>query len=103
MYTVEILPEAISDMTEIVKYISIQLSNPAAATRLKENITSEIKKLAENPYIYAVYEPLLFLKVEFRKLLVRNYAVFYYIDESEKVVKIAHVVYAKRNFSKVLE
>lgn len=103
MYTVELLPEAINDMTEIVKYISVQLSNPTAATRLKEKITCEIKKLEENPHIYAVYEPPLMLKVELRKILVKNYTVFYYIDEIQKAVKIVRVIYSKRNFSDVLK
>lgn len=103
MYSLELLPEAINDMTEIVRHISIELSNPAAATRLKEKITFEAKKLPENPYIYAVYGSPFPLKYEYRKLLVKNYTIFYYIDENEKAVKIARVIYAKRNFSNILE
>lgn len=103
MYTVKLLPEAVNDMTEIVQYISIQLSNPAAATKLKEKIICEIKKLAENPHMYAVYEPPLLLKVKLRKMLVKNYTVFYCIDENEKTVKIARVLYAKRNFPNILK
>ena len=103
MYTLKLLPEAINDMTEIVKYISTQLHNPAAATRLKEKITFETKKLPENPYMYAVYDATLPTKYEYRKLLVKNYTVFYYIDESERAVKVARVVYAKRNLSNILE
>lgn len=103
MYTLKLLPEAINDMTEIVKYISTQLHNPAAATRLKEKITVEIKRLPENPYICAVFSAALPTKFEYRRLLVKNYAVLYYIDENEKAVKIARVIYAKRNLSNILE
>lgn len=103
MYTLKFLPEAGKDIADISRYIGVELCNPAAADRLVDKILSETEKLTDMPYMYSVYESPFPLKIEYRKLLVKNYAVFYYIDESEKVVKIAHVVYAKRNFSNVLE
>jgi plasmid stabilization system protein ParE len=35
-------------------------------------------------------------------LLVKNYFVFYWVDENEKTVTIARVIYARRNISTIL-
>ncbi|MDE6710327.1 MAG: type II toxin-antitoxin system RelE/ParE family toxin [Oscillospiraceae bacterium] len=103
MYDLVFLPEAGKDISDISRYIGVELCNPDAADRLVDKILSETEKLTDMPYMYSVYESPLPLKFEYRKLLVKNYTVFYYIDESEKAVKIARVIYAKRNFSNVLE
>lgn len=97
MYNIKFLDDANKDISDISRYIGVELCNPVAADRLVDKILSDM------PYMYGVYESPVPIKVEFRKFIVKNYAVFYYIDESEKVVKIAHVVYARRNFSNVLK
>lgn len=103
MYTLEYLPIAKKDMIEIVKYIGVKLSNPAAADRLAEKMVAEAEKLVDMPYKCSVYISLRPLKYEYRKLLVNNYIMFYYVDESQKLITIARVVYAKRDFKKLLE
>lgn len=54
------------------------------------------------PYKHGVYFPLRPLKHEYRKLLVDNYVMFYYVDESKKLITIARVIYAKRDLDKIL-
>lgn len=103
MYALKFMPEAKKDISDISRYIGVELCNPAAADRLVDKILSETEKLIDMPYIYAVYESPFSLKFEYRKLLVKNYTIFYCIDESEKTVKIVRVIYAKRNLSNVLE
>lgn len=103
MYNIKFLDDANKDISDISRYIGVELCSPVAADRLVDKILSEITKLSDMPYMYGVYESPVPIKVEFRKFIVKNYAVFYYIDESEKVIKIAHVVYARRNFSNVLK
>ena len=49
------------------------------------------------------YAPLRPLKHEYRKLLVENYMMLYWVSETEKRVTIARVVYARRNYAKLLE
>ncbi|MGN0603321.1 MAG: type II toxin-antitoxin system RelE/ParE family toxin [Oscillospiraceae bacterium] len=103
MYTIEYLSAAVSDMAEIAAYIGVKLSNPAAAERLAEEVVSAIEKLADMPYKCGVYTPVRALKHEYRKLLVQNYIVFYYIDEDENVVTVARVIYARRDYGTVLK
>ncbi|HCI17284.1 MAG TPA: type II toxin-antitoxin system RelE/ParE family toxin, partial [Lachnospiraceae bacterium] len=55
------------------------------------------------PYAQPAYAPLRPLKHEYRKPLVENYMMLYWVSETEKRVTIARVVYARRNYAKLLE
>ncbi len=107
-YLIEYLPSALRDLTEIADYIGVKLNNPEAADRLSENIVSTIEKLGEMPYRYPVYFPLAAfsvkpLKSEYRKMVVKNYLVFYWVDEEKNRVTIARVIYGGRNIEQLLE
>ena len=99
MYNVEYLLSAVQDMVEIVTYIARELNNPSAAERLAEAGES----LRDFPYAQPAYTPLRPLKHEYRKLLIENYMMLYWVTETEKRVTIARVVYARKNYAKLLE
>ncbi len=103
MYKTEYLPIALRDMVEIAKYISFELSNPMAADRLLEEMIEAGNKLAEFPYSYPAYIPIRPVKHEYRKLLVQNYILFYWVDEEKKLVTISRVVYAKMDYERLLK
>ena len=103
MYSLEFMPGAKQDMTEIVRYISRDLSNPAAAEKLAVEMINAADKLTDFPYKNRVYRPVKPLRQEYRTQIVQNYIMFYYVDEEQKLVTIARVIYAKRNLRKVLE
>ncbi len=103
MYSVEYMPLAVQDMVEIVVYITRELNNPAAAERIAERLTEAGESLRDFPYAQPAYMPLRPLKHEYRKLLVENYMILYWVTETEKRVTIARVVYARRNYAKLLE
>ncbi len=102
MYNLEYLPIARQDMTDIVGYISHELSNPAAAEKLAGEMVDAAEKLTEFPYMNRVYHPIRTLKQEYRRLIVDNYLMFYYIDEDKKLIIIARVIYAGRDYEKLL-
>ena len=103
MYNVEYLPSAVQDMVEIVLYITRELNNPTAAERIAERLAEAGGSLREFPYAQPAYTPLRPLKHEYRKLLVENYMMLYWVSETEKHVTIARVTYARRNYTKRLE
>lgn len=102
MYTLEYLPIAKKDMIEISQYIGVKLSNPTAADNLAEKMVDAAESLTDMPYKCSVYISPRPLKHEYRKLLVNNYIMFYYVNELEKIITIARVIYAKRDFIKLL-
>ena len=102
MYELEYQPLAQQDMVNIVGYISKTLHNPAAAERLATAFIDEAESIREFPYSMPVYHPIRSLKYEYRKLIVKNYIMFYRVDEVAKLITIARVVYAKSDYGKKL-
>ena len=103
MYEVTYLPLARQDMVDIVRYIGHDLNNPQAAGRLSEKLVEAVERLADFPYSAAAYSPIRPLRCEYRKLTVKNYCIFYWVDETQKRVTIARVIYGKRNTNRLLE
>lgn len=103
MYELAYLPIAQKDMVEIVRYISRELQNPTAAERLASELVEAAESLVRFPYAQPVYLPIHPLKYEYRKLLVRNHLMLYWVDEDKKRITIARVIYAKRDYGQLLE
>ena len=101
MYKLEYLPVAQRDMVEIVRYISGELRNPAAADRLA--MVNAAESILTFPYALPAYQPIRPLKREYRKILVQNFLMLYWVDEEKKLVTVARVVYAKRDVARLLE
>ena len=103
MYKLEYLPVAQRDMVEIVRYIGGELQNPTAAARLAMELVNVAESVLTFPYALPSYQPIRSLKREYRKILVQNFLMFYWVDEEKKLVTVARVVYAKRDISRLLE
>ncbi|KFI99103.1 type II toxin-antitoxin system RelE/ParE family toxin [Bifidobacterium stellenboschense] len=99
MYEVEILPRALGDMNEAVSYIARTLHSPNAAQSLAVGLNAAIEGLSEYPYSHPAYVPIRSLRHEYRRIMVGNYAVFYWVDEAASTVTVARVVYAKRDLN----
>lgn len=102
LYKLEYLPVAMRDMTDIAHYISCKLSNPTAANALAEEMVSAADKLTRFPYVNAIHQTIRPLDQEYRKLIVKNYLMFYWVDEAEKTVTVARVMYGGRDYEKML-
>lgn len=103
MYRLEYLPAAHQDMMDIVRYISQELCNPTAAERLAIELIQTGDSIPKFPYANPAYTPIRPLKHEYRKRLIQNYIMFYWVDESKKLVTVARVVYAKRELERLQE
>ena len=102
MYKLVFHAKAKKDIDEIARYITDVLSNPTAAAKLVSDMVNAANGLIDLPYINSVYLPYHPLKREYRKLVVKNYIMFYYINEKKKLVKIARVIYSGRDHNKRL-
>lgn len=103
MYKLEYLPIARQDMIEIAQYISKKLDNPIAANQLANELVEAGDSLIKFPYANPSYIPIRPLNHEYRKLLVENYLILYWVDESAKLVTVARVIYAKRDYGRLLD
>lgn len=102
MYQLEYLPLARKDMVDIVQYISRDLDNPDAAGKLARELVKAAEDVLTFPYGNPVHMSIKPLKHEYRKIIVKNYIMFYWIEEKTKTVTIARVLYCKRNHKKLL-
>ena len=102
-YQVEFLPSAQEDMVEIVRYISQELLNPIAAEDLAEDFVKTADSLSAFPYAHEAYIPIRPLKHEYRKVSVKNYLMFFWVEEEKKIVTVARVIYAARDYGKLLK
>jgi len=90
-------------MFGIMRYISQKLNNPLAAERLAVELAEAGDNLMEFPYANPAYIPPGPLMYEYRKLLVHDYFMFYWVNEPEKNVTVARVIYAKRDYELLLK
>ena len=102
MYEVSFLPIAMQDAVEIVQYIKCELKNTSAAEKFSKDIRKSAKALETFPYKNSAYFPVRKLKHEYRKQLIGNYIMFYWVDEEKRSVTIARIIYARRNYEKFL-
>lgn len=103
MYDLEYLPIARRDMIEIARYISQELQNPDAADRLAAAMIEAAEAARIFPYAAPPYFPIRPLKHHYRKLLVQNHLIFYWVDDPARKITVARVIYAKRDYASMLE
>lgn len=102
MYKLEFLPIAKRDMDDIIYYISNTLNNKRAAGTLAQSFISSANSILNFPYGSSVYN-LNNLKYEYRSIKVKNFLMFYIIDEENKIVTIVRVLYQKMDISNILD
>ena len=102
-YQLVFLPIAKQDMVDIAKYIAVELCNPAAANKLGDEMIEAAERICDFPHINAIHRAVKPLKHEYRKLIVKNYILFYWIDEIEKLITVARVIYARRDYNELLQ
>ena len=96
-YTVKITRPAERQMMEIVDYISNSLQNPIAASRLMDELERQISSLSRMPHQVMLTEEEPWHSIGIHRMTVREYLVYFWIDEPEKKVQVTAVVYGRRN------
>lgn len=97
MYEIQFLPVSRQDITEILLNISDKLNAPKAAQDLLDSFEHSFVVLKQFPYSYKRYNPIKPLEDEYRMFMVKNYAVFYCVQEPQKIVEIRRIIYSGRD------
>ena len=97
MYRVVYLPTARRQLEAAVMYIAVDLCSPDAAMKLADEVDEAVQKLKEMPYRFPIYHTLYAMKREIRFFPVKNYNVYYVIDEDAKTVEIWRVLHRLQN------
>ena len=88
------------DLTEIVDYISITLNNPAAARQLTDDVENAILKRLDDPCTFEPYCSKAPLKDVWYRIYVRNYTVFYVVQDS--TMEVRRILYHRQNWTQIL-
>lgn len=102
MYTLQFTEPAEEDLLSTLRYISDVLKSPDAAKSLLKEIEEQTKILKTSPLCYALVLDDYLCSNGIRSFLVKNYLIFYVVDEEEKIVSIIRILYARRDWSYLL-
>ena len=97
-YNVQIMDDALDDMSEISDYIKYKLKEPKIANEHIEAFLNEIDKLKNNADIYELLDKSIVGEENIRKINVKNYIIFYNIDESNFLVQVIAVFWGMSNW-----
>ena len=103
MYKLEFLPIAKKDMDDIIYYISNNLKNRTAAINLSNNFIKGANSILEFPYGSSVYRTSKKLKQEYRCFKIKNFLMFYNVNEKDSVITIVRVLYQKMDINNILD
>lgn len=96
-YTIEFLPAALNDMTEIISTF-IMLGSKQGAVRIKDKMNKAAEQILLFPYSgMSVPDPKL-PKLGFRMIVVEKYLMFYKVFEEEKKILFYRVLNGKTNY-----
>lgn len=103
MYKLEFLSIAKKDIDDIIYYISKNLKNKTAAINLSKEFIQGANSILDFPYGTPEYKPKYKLKNIYRSIKIKNFLMFYVVNENEKIITIVRVLYQKMDISSMLE
>jgi toxin ParE1/3/4 len=83
---------------DIIRYISAHLTAPVSAYHLMEIFEEALMSLSDLPQRYPLIEDELLLQLGYRKMIVKNYVVFFSVDEANKIVNVERILYGRRDW-----
>lgn len=101
-YRVDVSDPAENDLGDIIRYIASQLSVPISALHMMELLEEAMGGLSDMPQRYPFVADERLAQMGYRKLPVKNYIVFFSIDEKNKVVDIERILYGRRDWLNIL-
>lgn len=92
-YEVKLSIKAKDDLKGSVLYIKNELNEPNISRRYSKLIRNEIQSLENMPQKFAIIDDDDIKDLNIRKINIKNYIVFYRINEEKRIVNIERVLY----------
>ncbi|MDR3313406.1 MAG: type II toxin-antitoxin system RelE/ParE family toxin [Oscillospiraceae bacterium] len=102
-YNLILTAPAKADIRQTMRYISEELHNPTAANRLNDNITAAIQKLGDGSGGHRLVDDDYLAAKGVRRLIVRNYLVFFIVKEDAQSIYILRILYGRRDWAHLLK
>lgn len=101
-YKLIILPEAQQDIQNIILYIARELCAPQAALDLQKEFQKEINSLSSMPKRIKTVNEQPWKNAGVRKMKVKNYYIYFLVDDDKMIVKVNAVIYMGREQLKLI-
>ena len=102
-YKIKVTRQAKEHLALIREYIATELKEPIIAKRILKLLKSEMMSLQTMPYRVKCIDEQPWGELGFRKIRVKNYYIYFWVDENRKEVQILAVIYVRRDRAKQLE
>ena len=102
-YKIKVTRQAKEHLAIVREYIATELKESIIAKRILELLKSEMMSLQTMPYRVKLIGEQPWCELGFRRIRVKNYYVYFCVDESRKEVQILAVIYVRRDQAKQLE
>jgi plasmid stabilization system protein ParE len=101
-YSVTLTFAAKEDIRDLLHYLSNKLNSPQSAMELLDRIEKALESLKENPARFPLVRDERLTALGFHWLNVASYTLFFIIDEKARRIDVARVLYAKRDWARIL-
>ena len=101
-YSLNITDIAEEDIFTTVKYITDVLKNSMAANNLLDEIEKHEEILENTPNIYPFVSDEYLAKRGLKYVMIKNYLMFYTVDEDNKTVDVIRFLFGRRDWKKLL-
>lgn len=99
-YEIRYLPTFISQLNNILYYITYELKNKIAADNFYNEVVKQIEIRSNSPESYEVFKTIKSEKIKYYKINVKNYTIFYVVKNN--VMEIRRIYYSQRNFDNLI-
>ena len=96
-YSVKLTANAVAQLSESMAYISKVLLAPDTAISWADHLKKAISGLDTLPLRFPLIDVEPWSSKGIRKMPVKNYIVYYLVDETDKTVWVTAVVYSRRD------
>lgn len=96
-YKVKLTNYAVEQLREIDQYIAQSLLSPDVASQWMQHLKSELASLDAMPNRYPLTEEEPWRTEGVRKMVVKNFLVYYWVEETKQIVWITAIVYGRRD------
>lgn len=96
-YTIKITSQAQEQLREILHYIAFELEAPDAAVQMLDKLQKDIASLSYFPNRIALTEEEPWHSMGIHRMPVKNYLVYFWINEAEKKVQVTAILFNRRN------
>ncbi|WP_461256251.1 type II toxin-antitoxin system RelE/ParE family toxin [Treponema sp. R80B11-R83G3] len=91
------------DIDSCYFYIKDKLEAPMAAENLMKELYEKINQIEENPYSRPLVHDKLLASLGIRSIKVKNYLLFYSIEEENKNINVITFMYSKRDWVNIVK